>query len=337
MSDLPAPLTPQDCDLTSLDWFPLYFHKLLQSRFWLSASDKARSCSVDLWCESYRQVPAGSLPNDEIVLAKLAGFGRMIEEWRRYSGEILAPWVLCSDNRWYHPMVCETALEAFHRRLKERARKPGKAGEIADKRKAEIEAMIARLKHSKENGSYSAEYAPASAEIDANSAENGVASTVTRQDMTGHDLTGEDPPLPPVGDGDDDGDDLLGKISPPSPDVNQLARDAFEAFKAMADQYGIPIPEKLTEPRRKAIKARIRDHGAGSIQRMLDAYNQSAFLRGEEGNENWRGAVFDWAFRPTNFQKIIEGNYVDKPGRSGANGRRNSRSGASRSSIYDEF
>ena len=33
---------------------------------------------------------------------------------------------------------------------------------------------------------------------------------------------------------------------------------------------------------------------------------KSPFLRGETG---WMGCGFDWVFKKTNFQKILEGNY----------------------------
>lgn len=118
------PLTPAGCDLRSQDWFALEHKRLRRSSFWMTASDAARAISVDLWCEAYEQVPAGSIPSDERELALLAGFGkRGVEDWRAISEEVLAPWVLCDDGRYYHPVLCEVALKAWTLKLKDRVRK----------------------------------------------------------------------------------------------------------------------------------------------------------------------------------------------------------------------
>lgn len=112
----PAPLTPPDCDLTGYGWFPLHHRRLKQSEWWLSASDLARSRNVDLWCEAYEQIPAASLPDSDVVLARLAGFGRDVEGFRATKAEIMGAWVLCSDGRWYHPTLATVALEAWAER-----------------------------------------------------------------------------------------------------------------------------------------------------------------------------------------------------------------------------
>ena len=126
----PDPLTPPDCDLSSYDWFPLKYRLLQQSEWWLSASDLARSRNIDLWTEAYAQVPAASLPDNDVVLARFAGFGRDVAGFRIVKAELLAPWTLCSDGRWYHPTLAEVASEAWlgrqaaiAEREKDRARK----------------------------------------------------------------------------------------------------------------------------------------------------------------------------------------------------------------------
>ncbi|WP_236577873.1 YdaU family protein [Burkholderia glumae] len=48
----------------------------------LSSADEFRS-AVMLWCASWHQVPAASLPDDDRVLAQLAGYGRVVTEWKR--------------------------------------------------------------------------------------------------------------------------------------------------------------------------------------------------------------------------------------------------------------
>lgn len=80
-------------------------------------------CSVLLWCASWHQLPAASVPDDDAILAQLAGFGRVIKEWKKVREGALHGWVKCSDGRLYHPAVAEKALEAWARRGEFRRKK----------------------------------------------------------------------------------------------------------------------------------------------------------------------------------------------------------------------
>jgi len=102
----------------------------------LAATESAESfrAAVMLWCASWHQLPAASLPNDDRVLANLAGYGRVVKEWLKERDGALRGWVLCSDGRWYHPVVAEKANEAWqgklqhaYERLADRTRKANKA------------------------------------------------------------------------------------------------------------------------------------------------------------------------------------------------------------------
>lgn len=112
---LPEPLVPGACTMSGNDWFPLHFDRLRKSKWWRRASDLARARNVMLWGEAYKQQPAGSMPDDDDDLAEAAGFGMDVEGFMAAKAEIMAPWVLCSDGRWYHPTVCEVVLEAWER------------------------------------------------------------------------------------------------------------------------------------------------------------------------------------------------------------------------------
>lgn len=75
----------------------------------------ARARNVMLWCEAFQATPAGSLPDDDDELAEAAGFGMDVDAFVAAKAEIMAPWVLCSDGRWYHPTVSEKVNEAWER------------------------------------------------------------------------------------------------------------------------------------------------------------------------------------------------------------------------------
>jgi len=80
----------------------------------------------------------------------------------------------------------------------------------------------------------------------------------------------------------------------------------MHTFNTMFDGK-LPLISAMTEKRKKAVKARVSEHGKLSIMTVLQNVENSKFLLGHNDN-NWR-CDFDWIFRPTNYVKILEGNY----------------------------
>lgn len=114
MSGRQEPLTPRDCDLRDFPFMQIEIKRLLTSETWMLGTGTERSASIALWLESWHQVPAGSLPNKDAILAHLSQHGM---EWASIKDNVLKGWVECSDGRLYHPVVCEKALEAMLERL----------------------------------------------------------------------------------------------------------------------------------------------------------------------------------------------------------------------------
>lgn len=81
----------------------------------LAALETPEACwaAVLLWCASWHQVPAASLPDDDRVLSKIAGYGRVLKEWMQVRAGALRGWIKCSDGRLYHPVVAEKAIESW--------------------------------------------------------------------------------------------------------------------------------------------------------------------------------------------------------------------------------
>lgn len=140
-ANLPAPLTPTGCDLRGLPYMPLDVIRLLDSDMFAETSGDEFKAAVALWCKSWTQVPAASLPNKDKVLAHLSGNA---EKWKRIKAGAMRGWILCSDDRWYHPVVAEKALAALPGREefnhKKSADAERKARERED-RKALFEAL----------------------------------------------------------------------------------------------------------------------------------------------------------------------------------------------------
>ncbi|GAB3359004.1 MULTISPECIES: DUF1376 domain-containing protein [Giesbergeria] len=115
-----APLTPADCDLRDFPFMLLDVKRLRDSDMALTESPEACWAAVLLWCSAWHQVPAGSLPDDDRVLANLAGYGRVVREWRKHKAGALHGWVKCSDGRLYHKTVAEKANTAWESKLQQR-------------------------------------------------------------------------------------------------------------------------------------------------------------------------------------------------------------------------
>ncbi|MDR3488764.1 MAG: DUF1376 domain-containing protein [Bradyrhizobium sp.] len=92
---------------------PLDITRLFGSGFHAKSDDSTWRAGITLWLKSYHQVPAASLPDDDIELARLAEFGRDMKSWRKIKSGALRGWVKCSDGRLYHKVVAEKALEAW--------------------------------------------------------------------------------------------------------------------------------------------------------------------------------------------------------------------------------
>ncbi len=114
---LPDPLVPANCDLRDFQFMPMDIMRLFNSEFHALSSDSEWRAGVTLWMKSYHQVPAASIPDDDVMLARLAELGRDVESWKEIKEKSLRGWIKCSDGRLYHPVVAEKALEAWIEKL----------------------------------------------------------------------------------------------------------------------------------------------------------------------------------------------------------------------------
>lgn len=84
-------------------------------------------------------------------------------------------------------------------------------------------------------------------------------------------------------------------------------------YKEIVDKYNNILGEKLpkvtalTDKRKKAINARVKEFGLDSIDKVFNYAYNSPFLTGTN-DKNWK-CNFDWIFTPSNYVKILEGNY----------------------------
>jgi hypothetical protein len=93
--------------------------------------------------------------------------------------------------------------------------------------------------------------------------------------------------------------------TPPKPERTDY-QGVLDAYHECCPSF--PAVMKLTETRKRAIKARLNDFGLDEIKRAFSLAGQSDFLKGSSG---WQ-ASFDWLMKPANMTKVLEGNYTNR-------------------------
>lgn len=126
---LPTPPVPADADLRGMDFMPLKGDRLFNSETWIEASNEGRVAALRQWWHAFsKEVPAGSLPDNDRLLAVYAGYGETaIKAWRKIKAEAMKGWFKCSDGRLYHKFLAELVCEAWDKRLDYRGEQDAKA------------------------------------------------------------------------------------------------------------------------------------------------------------------------------------------------------------------
>jgi hypothetical protein len=119
---LPDPLISPDVDLRDFPFTPLFRARLFSSEFHAHADDSSWRAGVTLWLRSWDQVPAGSLPDDDVTLCRLAELGRDLKAWKKVKQWAMHGWFKCSDGRLYHRVVAEGVNEAWQSKQARRDR-----------------------------------------------------------------------------------------------------------------------------------------------------------------------------------------------------------------------
>lgn len=322
---LPSPPTPAEADLQDFPFMPLQVARLRDSD--LAAEEHPEACwyAVLLWGAAWHQIPAGSLPDNDVVLMRLVGLGRDHRTWKKHRDGALRGFVLCSDGRLYHPVVAEQVAEGWNGKLRQRHRT----------------YCAAIRKHNERHPNEKRDLPDFDQWI-----------ALSRPDRVVRDNTGVSHSTPPIvacdigskgerqGQGQGQGDSkeegeakassssagpndrpvlvLISGQEPDQPDLPELPPAAklepehiAEAWNAMAARTGLPPVVKLSAERRKAAKARIAEYRIEDFTEAIAAIERSDFLR--NGSGTWRGANFDFLLQKSSFLKLIEGQYDQKP------------------------
>src|SRR3954454_9291162 len=105
-------------------YMPLYCRSVINSEALASMSPAARWAALRLWMEAWTsEHTTGSLPNNDRILAQLAGYGGDMRGWQRVKQHALHKFVPCSDGRLYHPVLAKAVKELLERRERANRRK----------------------------------------------------------------------------------------------------------------------------------------------------------------------------------------------------------------------
>lgn len=226
---------PHGCTMIGMDYMPLHDERLRASRAWLRArrNPALGYYLMNLWTAAWKGTPAGSLEDDDDVLADAAMCPP--SEWEAVKAEALRGWLRCKeDGRLYHPFICEVAREVWEKRVSYRDRTAAARAAKAEKRER---ARQTTLNFTAENSSAAQnENAPkpaAKAEIvDEEPSVTDAKCESLRQNK------GESPPLPPRT--SSRGSRLDDAWMPGGEGCHfaaQLGLDPQDTFDAFADHY----------------------------------------------------------------------------------------------------
>lgn len=140
--------------LSNHDWFPLQINRLLTSRFVAQACAEDRRGDIGtaliLWSESFKQDPAGTLPDDDVQLAQIARFGADIDGWRNVREGALFGWVdahIEDDGRGEvvrlgHRVIADIAEDMYKRkRGRDASREASRLSSLKGRVKAKIQHL----------------------------------------------------------------------------------------------------------------------------------------------------------------------------------------------------
>lgn len=118
VQELPRAPVPPECDLTTLGWYPCHVRLMLGHRINdpLRTTPEQFRAAMRLMWEAWHQVPAASLPDDNMRLADLAGYKTNIPAWNRVKAGALCDFVQCADGRWYSITLLPEAIIAWRRK-----------------------------------------------------------------------------------------------------------------------------------------------------------------------------------------------------------------------------
>lgn len=149
MTDLPAP--PYPSDTRAKGWrFELDLERVMQSDTWALASPDLRPWLLMLWTVAWQQVPCGSMPSEDALIA--ARLGMKATAFKKAKDVLMRGWKLANDGRFYHETITERVLDMLGRKEGERKRKADYRARMDAERKAPEGRGVPQMSHGTDAG-----------------------------------------------------------------------------------------------------------------------------------------------------------------------------------------
>lgn len=275
-----APAAPYPADTKAKGWrFELDYERIEQSDTWVLATPDMRPWLLMLWMTAWRQVPCGSLPaTDELIAARI---GLDVRQFRAHRDILMRGWWLAADGRLYHPVITEQVASLVSLRDKEALRKQV----YRDKKNQQVASSC-----------------PAGQSRD--SLGNPVSATLPEPEPEPEEVI---PSLPMV--------EKVAKGLPPSAPECPHA----EIIKLWAHHCPTARqPAEWTPTRQTALRNRWRSKPSRSSlewwSRFFAYVAESDFLMGRSSTPGRKPfeLSLDWLLKEANFLKVIEGAYENR-------------------------
>lgn len=113
---------PYPADTRAKGWrFEIDIERIRQSDTWALATPEVRPWLLLLWVTAWEQVPCGSLPNDDALIA--ARIGMTQKAFSKARPVLMRGWAEADDGRLYHSTVTARVLAMLETKRKEAERK----------------------------------------------------------------------------------------------------------------------------------------------------------------------------------------------------------------------
>lgn len=101
-----------------------------------------------------------------------------------------------------------------------------------------------------------------------------------------------------------------GKIKKDTKSKSKVNKEIIDSVIQRWNSLKLTRLISIKNTRLELLNARINEYGIDKVLETIDSISRSKFLQGNN-DRNWTITI-DWFLKPSNFTKVIEGNYLDK-------------------------
>jgi hypothetical protein len=288
---------------------PLEVARLRRSKAWLICKRRPELAffMLNLWTAAWHERPAGSLEDDDDVLADAAMCSP--ERWAKVRADVMRGWVKATDGRLYHPVVAEKVMDSWHGKVVARWRKECDRIRKENHRRKEkgLEPLDFPPEPPRPSSAGPPDDPPTSAGIPTEKPLKGEGEGQGQgegRDRERETLAAEAAPAP---ERPPDGDDLAPPVG-----LDRSIDQAFARWSTLAAELGIPDVGYLNTDRRASLHARLHEIGGlTGWELALAKIREAAFFRETDGTlKRWLN--LGWLLKPENFTGLMEGRYAER-------------------------